>query len=996
MSCTEEITTEVETLQEDIYCANKARTEKIYAWLWLAEATTNGQIIQTYVDKLSDQWAVVQIFDAIDADRSLRDNDKAFLKVIMIVRTLLAQHASQQPTQAPKIPCGIDISSLTCSTDLQKDICSLAFWKSLREFQQATWSKNDCLIWRRTLRALGAYVPQREMYKQKTSPLEQHFSAPGFQEYVQQRSNETGRQAHLCSWYTNGMLTELLHVQKKTYKFPEQESSAWEKDTDLRAPWFARTSVAWLDEQQIKDKLTTCPVGTTLTVQNSASSRQEHGVTHTLIHLWGGTRSEQVWAKTHTLSNIASLVYTDPSTWDLALQRNHWQRYRFIASGVWKTGSTLYEPNLDQMTTVAFRTLNEQEFGAIKKRHNSDGVQIAKYLAKTYGWSYMYYLSVFGTHVADNATVQVPLPKWTDREKKKHLSSADILIYQNNLALEKSPFKDSEEVLNSVWITWPTDAYRGMLGGIYDNEWNGWRKRKAAEWYLSSKMYRNGGWNITRWFNPINSFISLWLVHKWHGDIATWKKDITSFWPFQIRMDVYKNLVSDPRIQKNLHAILEKEWFNKWYRALRWDRRQWDNLASLSYEDIREVLYNDTAALYLAHELCKQNITTIHAFANNAGITVRQPDVFLTGQLMYNVGASATYGAILQQELYKIAKEHNCSPPENFVFDGSDGPQTQALLTCIRDLIGDDVVVEKTATGRISHLVASGKRISVQDIWWLAEFFSWRTYKHNYYPALDFGFLQNISQYSWKKVRAHYVRNTVDNARLEKRDRTYTGTIDRGSNRCVDRLRKLTTSSVVNYRRDDIDHFSNDFHPSTGSWDLDCVDLVKLYHADRTDNWRNTVDPKIKDYTDFTGMFADQFRIHWFITPETYGDQNRYKDMLYNIRVGDVVGIWHEWKGGKQIKWIDKPMSLSHGGVVSRIEKNSAGEVVNVWMLHSSWSADLWWIWPTEVKLFGPWGYYESVCDYQNPLSTKNAIVFWGLLGRNIMARNQKNISSVT
>gem|GEM_PF-5400987 len=137
----------------------------------------------------------------------------------------------------------------------------------------------------------------------------------------------------------------------------------------------------------------------------------------------------------------------------------------------------------------------------------------------------------------------------------------------------------------------------------------------------------------------------------------------------------------------------------------------------MSYEDIREVLYNDTAALYLAHELCKQNITTIHAFANNAGITVRQPDVFLTGQLMYNVGASATYGAILQQELYKIAKEHNCSPPENFVFDGSDGPQTQALLTCIRDLIGDDVVVEKTATGRISHLVASGKRISVQDIW---------------------------------------------------------------------------------------------------------------------------------------------------------------------------------------------------------------------------------------------------------------------------------------
>gem|GEM_PF-5687615 len=81
---------------------------------------------------------MVQIFDAIDADRSLRDNDKAFLKVIMIVRTLLAQHASQQPTQAPKIPCGIDISSLTCSTDLQKDICSLAFWKSLREFQQAT------------------------------------------------------------------------------------------------------------------------------------------------------------------------------------------------------------------------------------------------------------------------------------------------------------------------------------------------------------------------------------------------------------------------------------------------------------------------------------------------------------------------------------------------------------------------------------------------------------------------------------------------------------------------------------------------------------------------------------------------------------------------------------------------------------------------------------------------------------------------------------------
>ena len=83
-------------------------------------------------------------------------------------------------------------------------------------------------------------------------------------------------------------------------------------------------------------------------------------------------------------------------------------------------------------------------------------------------------------------------------------------------------------------------------------------------------------------------------------------------------------------------------------------------------------------------------------------------------------------------------------------------------------------------------------------------------------------------------------------------------------------MRKLVNSKKVNYRRNDIDRFTNDFRPSTGSGDLDCVDLVKLYHADRTDDWRNTVNPKVKDYTDFTDMFAEQFWIHGFVTPEIY------------------------------------------------------------------------------------------------------------------------------
>ena len=138
LECSTQITDEVEALQEDIYCANKARTEKIYAWLWLANARTNGQIIQMYADKLADQSAVLDLFARIDTDQSLQDDDKPFLKVIIIVRALLAEYMKNQPKDVGSMSCSISIDELKTSSYLKNDICSLTFWKSLREFQQIT------------------------------------------------------------------------------------------------------------------------------------------------------------------------------------------------------------------------------------------------------------------------------------------------------------------------------------------------------------------------------------------------------------------------------------------------------------------------------------------------------------------------------------------------------------------------------------------------------------------------------------------------------------------------------------------------------------------------------------------------------------------------------------------------------------------------------------------------------------------------------------------
>lgn len=65
--------------------------------------------------------------------------------------------------------------------------------------------------------------------------------------------------------------------------------------------------------------------------------------------------------------------------------------------------------------------------------------------------------------------------------------------------------------------------------------------------------------------------------------------------------------------------------------------------------------------------------------------------------------------------------------------------------------------------------------------------------------------------------------------------------------------------------------------------------------------------------------------------------------MVYNVRVGDVVGIGHiyDGQGSQHIKRINQNMSMSHGGIVSKVERNEKGEVVQVWMMHSSGTEEL-------------------------------------------------------
>lgn len=969
LSCEQDVNDQVTALQNDIFCENTKKNEQIAVWLWVDRSKSNEEIVAVYGDLLWDaeKEKMIALFIAID-QLWWDPAERQCLKNMLFIRWLIAQRQKKQSEEqiSPwEEICDmsieyLDIEHIDTAYDLKKQIFSVSFLKALWWFQQGTNSDADCLVGPKTLRNLVALLPVRPTKE----GLVQRVQVKWLEEYTEQLSIENKQQEYLCAWYTNAVLTNILHLAGKTYKFPQKEGSAREKDTDLCPPYFEKKSLGWLSQEEIVAALRTCPAGTTLTVQNSRSSHQAEGVTHTLIYLWWGCWWEMIGSEERIISNIWSLVQKDPATGIMSIQRGEGHYYRLIRSEWTKVGSTLYTPQLDKMKSVKFRTLTEEELTALKERCGGDKMAVAKYLAQTYGWSYMYYLSFFGTSIENAKTIQIPL---SAGEKKVALSAVDTLVYKNNAVINKKPFAKMEAVWEKAGIWSLPDEYAVILERVFTNEWRKWVKRKLAEWYLSSDMYRSDKYAV-RAKNPLNGIVNVGLGMWGQEEFVTQKKDLMSLWAFQIHIDVFKNLVQNPVIQKNLQAILRAQW-----------RRTWDDLETLWYEGIRKILRNKPAALYLAYELCKQNKSILHKHAADAGKEIRKPDILLTTQFMHNKWVWATYGAILQQELYKIAKQHNCSPPTSFVFDGVGWAQTDALVDCLRDFLGSDVKITKTEKWVITHF----NDISVQDIAWLQTFFSSRQKVHDYYPALDMQFLQQVSG-----IRASYVTDTLHNTKRIKRIQLYTWTEELWNNRRVNRLRDLCDSSQVNYRRAAIDADKALFNPRTGEGNLDCIDLVKLYHAKKWhEDWREYVNPRIQNKTDFTDMFANAFSINAYVTPEIYQKTDRYKNMLYNVQIGDTVGIWHERPWGQEIPWIDKVMSINHWGIVSKILRDETGAIVNVGMIHASWTDDLWGEWPQEVMLFWPWGYYETTCAYNDAGSTKDTIVFGSLQRRKFKKR---------
>jgi len=138
------------------------------------------------------------------------------------------------------------------------------------------------------------------------------------------------------------------------------------------------------------------------------------------------------------------------------------------------------------------------------------------------------------------------------------------------------------------------------------------------------------------------------------------------------------------------------------------------------------------------------------------------------------------------------------------------------------------------------------------------------------------------------------------------------------------------------------------YNAKRDKWNFDCTQFVRFMFSDQDENRQNN--SKLKHFS-FREMFGDELTLSWYMTKETYRDSNAYKNQLKNIQIGDIIWFWEKIPKdkGKYINWLDAWMSMSHGAIVSKLVKNAQGEIVNVYMTHSTSGGK--WAGPSETFL---------------------------------------------
>ncbi len=182
---------------------------------------------------------------------------------------------------------------------------------------------------------------------------------------------------------------------------------------------------------------------------------------------------------------------------------------------------------------------------------------------------------------------------------------------------------------------------------------------------------------------------------------------------------------------------------------------------------------------------------------------------------------------------------------------------------------------------------------------------------------------------------------------------------------------------------------------------LDCVSRIKYLFMDADqipDTYSYLWESEIDAYSYLWGAneyhhtFAEKLNPATIrmMTPGIY-QNDHYFQIIASLQEWDVVGFGQEYpesRGGRKLtvqqpsktkNTADIEASMSHGAVITR--KTAS----NIWITMSSGEVGKWGPGVIEVPLFGPWGYYETMClsQLQTPgLRTYKPLVFFGTVDK--------------
>lgn len=800
----------------------------------------------------------------------------------------------------------------------------------------------------------------------------------------------------VLDWLFSDGFVPKFHLDTRTSNTDPNEFDAWELGLALEEPDFSRVPLHNLSPWKLKSKLLSAPKWSSVSVQFAGSKYKEQWTTHSLVHI-GNWVFRDMFGPTVRDIDFKSLSFTE--TWWVVSYSHAWWKFSFVLwpwwVGAWTGNSELLIPNTDQMST-----LDQVKSVHVPYYEWQENHEVAENLRRKYSLPTSYFYAALKTELRKegyaycdwdirklteydrkNLRLQLPISqnsqwqvsyRWDDESFEADIDESQVENPKYVSSQERDIY--SKELSTNYGYTIPDEYVEVAKIVHFQEQWQG-RKRSLGESVVAN--------------SPAIALIAS----------LGWYDKPRSYWPMELQIEQAQLLMEEnPNVIQTINKILASEYNDAFagrtisdsLRIITWGMYAWSiavesisDISSLDYRQRIYILSNPKISLLLATKKIQWAVSSIAYNARNYKSETVKSDIYTTAMYEYNHGMWNTQSAVLQQYVYWVALRSGYVPPSNskITVDGKKwGERSHVTQFLKQEWI--DIQSSATRSWNIQSITVWWETIGKNEYSKLEQWLSTLSVDIPFSPVLHWQFFNECDMCVHLQY-AHEMFKSTEKLTPEDIIKRYRWTPENIQNRFLWNILQYENSypkEVWTLTQDEMF-----YDPITWTSCLNCNYFVSLFALSQQwklwtskISWREIYDSAWLS-TEIHTIFEENTNTAYMINRSIYRDFDSYKNILSNVRAWMIVWIGHQyawWSLVELSNGSQKKVSMSHGGIVSRVERNTEWEIINVYMMHASGEVWVWWNWVVEVPMFWPWWYYEKVC-INNP---RKGNIFFGRL----------------